>query len=62
LAATAAFCGKRRQLGRAAGAFVLYFLKAKIAGWIHMLITLKQKKALAGQKGGFKKNLKSLPA
>jgi hypothetical protein len=62
LAATAAFYGKRRPLFRAAGAFVLYFLKAKTDAWAHVLIMLKQKMALAAQKGSFKKNLKSLPA
>jgi hypothetical protein len=63
LAATAAFYGKRRaRIFRAAGAFVLYFLKAKTDAWAHVLIMLKQKMALAAQKGSFKKNLKSLPA
>jgi hypothetical protein len=62
LAATAAFYDKRRPLEGAAGAFVLHFLKTKNAIWIHVLITLNQKKALAAQKGSFKKNLKSLPA
>jgi hypothetical protein len=61
LAATAAFYGKRRWLARAAGAFVLYFSKLNFTSWVHALITLSQKMALAGQKGSFKKNPKSLP-
>jgi hypothetical protein len=47
---------------RVADAFNLYFLKAKNAAWVHGLITLSQKMPLAAQEGGFKKNLKSLPA
>jgi hypothetical protein len=47
---------------RAAGAFILYFTKVGFEEEIHFLITLSRKMALARQKGGFKKNQKSLPA